>query len=79
MQVISTVNSQITDAVTQADALDIGIAPSMSMSMTYTVMAQTMGMVMHNGAAAQHGMQQIAEASTAVTCALIIAKGAASS
>ncbi len=56
----------------------IGLAPSMSMSLTYTVMAQTIGMIMHNGAETQHGMQQIAEAATTQACALILAKGAAS-
>ncbi len=52
--------------------MSVGMAPSASMSMVYTVMAQTIGMVMHNGAETQHGMQQIASAATTQTCAKIL-------
>lgn len=74
---LGTVNSQITDAVTQAAVLTTGQAAAVSMGLTYLVMAQTIGMVMANAVTAQRGMQRIAEASVVVTTAAIISKGLA--
>ncbi len=42
-------------------------------------MADTIGLVMHNAVTAQRNMQTLANAAVAVTCALIIDKGAAPS
>ncbi len=56
----------------------IGQGPATAMSMTYAVMAQTIGMVMHNGVVAQRNSQMVAGAATTSTCALVLAKGAPS-
>ena len=71
------VNSQITDAVTQANSLAIGEGPALSMAMVYAVMSETVGMVMHNAVTAQSGMQTISKSAATVVCSLIISKGAA--
>lgn len=73
------VNPQVTDAITQINSLSIGEGPSLSMALVSEVMAETMGMVMHNAVTAQGGMQVIAKSATTVVCALIISKGAMSS
>ena len=48
------------------------------MALTYTVMADTIGRVMHNAATAQQGMQIIGSAATTTVCSLIVAVGVAS-
>lgn len=47
------------------------------MALTYTVMADTIGRVMHNAATAQQSMQTIGTASTTIVTALIVAVGVA--
>ena len=69
-------NSQVTDAITQANALAVGEGPAASMAMVNAVMAETLGMMMHNAITAQNGMQTIAKSATAVVCSLIISQGA---
>ncbi len=52
-------------------------APAAALAMAEAVMADTIGLVMHNAVVAQRNMQTLTNAAVAVTCALIIAKGAA--
>ena len=52
-------------------------APAAALAMAEAAMADTIGLVMHNAVTAQRNMQTLANAAVAVTCALIIAKGAA--
>ena len=68
-----TVNSQITDAVTQANTSAIGLAPPLSMALTYMAMADSVGKLMENAVAGQQNGSTIGGAATAVTCATIIA------
>lgn len=63
------------DQVARTSAPIAGQAAAVSMGMTDLVMAQTIGLVMQNAVTAQRGMQQIAQASVAVTSALIVVKG----
>lgn len=72
-------NTQITDAVALTNTAAVGIGPSLSMSMTYVAMADSIGLVMRNAAVAEHNLQAVALAATTQVCALIIAKGAAPS
>lgn len=72
-----TVNSQITDAVTQSDTAVIGLSPSLSLSFTYAAAAQSISRLMSNAVTTQHGSQICREAATAVTCAMILAFGMA--
>lgn len=72
-----TVDSQITDAVTQSNVSVIGLSPSLSLSFTYAAAAQSITRLMNNAVTIQYGSQLCGEAATAVTCALIIAAGAA--
>lgn len=66
------VNSQITDSVTQVVSNAIGQGSSQSMAMINTVMAETLGMFMHNAVNAQHNSQMIGTASTTSTCARML-------
>ncbi len=70
-----TVNDQITDAVTQGIAAVLGHAPAESSAMLDAVMAETLGMSMHNAVTAQHNMQMVSAASVTATCARIIQGG----
>jgi len=72
---MSTVNSQIVDAARQANNLAIDQGAPLSMANTYMAAASSTGIIMANAALVQQGTQQIAQASVAVTCALIISKG----
>lgn len=72
-----TVNSMITDAVTQSNVAVVGLSPSLSLSFTYAAAAQSIARLMNNAVTTQHGSQICREAATAVTCALILAFGVA--
>jgi killing trait domain-containing protein len=74
---MSTVNAQIVDAARQSNDIVIGQGAQLSLAVTYMAAANSIGLIMTNAALTQQGTQQIAQASTAVTCALIVAKGSA--
>jgi hypothetical protein len=67
------VNSQITDAVTQANVKVVADAPAQSMAALYTTMSHSLGLAMLNAQNIQHGMQQISQAIVSAACAKIIA------
>jgi hypothetical protein len=71
-----TVNGQVLEAAGLGSAVTVGAAPATAMAMTYATGADTIGMVMHNAVTAQHGMQTVARAAVATTCAYIIAAAA---
>ncbi|HET9226003.1 MAG TPA: RebB family R body protein [Thermoanaerobaculia bacterium] len=60
----STVNSQITDAVTQSNVKVLGEVPAMAMGTIYQTMAQSVGLSMQNAVSAQQQMNVIAQAAT---------------
>lgn len=59
------VNSQITDAVTQANVTVLGEAPAMAMSSLYQTMAHSLGLMFENAVAAQQQQNILAQAATA--------------
>jgi len=67
-----TVNSQITDAVTQANVKVVAEAPAQSMALLYQVMAHSMSLAMQNSMQSQGGLQQIGNAITATACKMIL-------
>ncbi len=67
-----TVNSQITDAVTQTNVTVVGEAPAQSMAMVYQSMAHATSLLMQNAVMAQGGMQQINSAVVASACQRIM-------
>jgi len=73
---MASVNSQIVDAARRANGLSLSSAAELSMAETYIAAAHAIGLVMYNAAAVQQGTQQIAQASTATTCARIVKNGA---
>jgi hypothetical protein len=72
----TTVNSQITDAVTQSNVKVLGEAPAQSLAMVYQTMAHSISLAMENAQQAQGGLQQIGNAvtSSAITMILNAAK-----
>ncbi len=60
-----TVNSQITDSVTQSNVKVLADAPAMAMGSLYQTMAHSLGILMENAVAAQQNMSAIAQAATA--------------
>ena len=60
----TTVNPQITDAVTQSNVKVIGEAPAMAMSTLYQAMAHSTGILFENAVAAQQQMTVLAQAAT---------------
>lgn len=75
---MSAVNSQVLDSVTQVDTLNVGIAASTAMGMTYIAMADSISKVMQNASTAQQNGQLVASAATATTCAMIVKNGTSS-
>jgi hypothetical protein len=71
----TTVNSQITDSVTQTNVKVVGKAPAMAMSALYQTMAQSTGILMQNAVAAQQQMSIISQATTTQGVAMIYAAG----
>lgn len=64
-------------AVASANALDVGLAPSIAMGMTYVSMADSLGLAMANAVANQQRSQVVADAAVTQVLVLIIAAGAA--
>lgn len=60
----TSVNSQITDAVTQTNVKVVAEAPAQSMAMVYQTMAHSISLAMENAMQAQGGLQQIGNAVT---------------
>lgn len=56
------VNSQITDAVTQANVKVLADAPAMAMGSIYQTLAHSLGIAMENAAANQQSANQVAQA-----------------
>ena len=59
------VNSQITDAITQANVMNIGLAPAQSLGTLYQTTAQAVGTAMQNAVANQQNNYSLSLASTA--------------
>ena len=69
---MSTVNDQVTDAVTQINALLTGGAGSQSMGMLDIAGAETMGMSMFNAVTAQQNAQTSSSAAATASCAKML-------
>jgi len=68
----ATVNDQITDSVSQSNAMVIGAAASEAMSLLDLVSAETLGMSMHNAVTAQQNAQMSTNASVTASCARML-------
>ena len=62
---VKSVNSQITDAITQSNTMIIGLAPAQSMGTLYQTTAQAVGVAVQNAVANQQHMYSLSLASTA--------------
>lgn len=67
-----TVNSQITDSVTQIVALLTGLSPSQSMGMLDAVLLDTLGMAMHNAVSRQQNSHMASQAAVTAACARML-------
>ena len=67
-----TVNSQITDAVTQANVKVLGEAPAEALGMVFQSMSNSVGLSLENATQTQGGMQQVANACTSSVVALVL-------
>ena len=72
-------SSRSVTAVVSANALNVGLAPSIAMGMCYVAMADSLGLAMGNAVANQQRDQVLAGAALAQVLSLIIAAGAAGS
>jgi hypothetical protein len=70
---MSSTNSQIIEAGIQSGTLTAERGASLSMGATFMAAANSIGLVMYNAVAVQQGTQQIAQATVATTCALMVA------
>ncbi len=66
------VNSQVTDAVTQANVKVLGEAPAQSIALVYQSMAHSISLAMQNAQQAQGGLQQIGNAVTSSAVTMIM-------
>jgi hypothetical protein len=69
---LGTVNSQIVDSVTNVVTLLSSQAPSQSFGMLDAVMAETLGMAMHNAVSRQQGASVISSAAVTAACARML-------
>ncbi len=60
----TSVNNQITDAVTQSNVTVIGEAPAMALSSLYQTMAHSLGLMFENAVSAQQQQNILAQAAT---------------
>ncbi|NEQ40437.1 MAG: RebB like protein [Okeania sp. SIO3I5] len=67
-----TVNSQITDSITQSNTNVLGGSPAQSMGLVYQTMAHSISLAMQNAVATQSAMQQINVAVVSTTCKKIV-------
>jgi len=72
----ATVNSQVTDAVTQANVKVLGESPAEAAGLVYQSYSNSVGLALENAMSTQGGMQQVANASTSSVCTMIIKAGA---
>ena len=70
-----TVNTQITDAVTQTNVKVLGEAPAEAVAVASQAMAHAVGLAMENATMTQGGMQQINNTTTASIIALVMQAG----
>jgi hypothetical protein len=69
---VGTVNSQILDSTTGVLTLLSGQAPSQAFSLLDAVMAETLGMAMHNAISRQQGAGVISSAAVTAACAKML-------
>jgi hypothetical protein len=72
---MATVNTQITDAVTQTNVKVLGEAPAEAVAVASQAMAHAVGLAMENATMTQGGMQQINNTTTASIIALVMQAG----
>ncbi len=69
------VNSQITDAVTQANVAALGLSPAVAAGVLYQAVAQAAGNAALNATSAQQQGNILAAATTATGVSLVYASG----
>ncbi len=74
----ATVNSQITDAVTQNNLKVVGESPAQALGMAYQALAHSTGLAMENAMQSQGGMQQITNTATSACVTMIVKTGGSS-
>jgi hypothetical protein len=67
----TTLNDQITDTITQANAQALGLAPAVAMGSLYQATAQALANAAHNATMAQQQMYVTAQAATTAGVALL--------
>ena len=74
----TSVNSQITDSVTQANVKVLGDAPAMALSNLYQATAQALGNAAHNATTSQQQTNVTAQAATTMGVATLYSLDTAS-
>ena len=64
MAAAETVNSQVTDSITQVNVKNLGDAPAMAVGQLYQTMAHSTGIMFENQVNAQHELNLAAQAAT---------------
>ena len=68
----TSVNSQITDSVTQANTEVLGTAPAVAMGNLYQATAQALANAAHNATVAQQQLYVMAQAATTMGVSLLL-------
>ncbi|MCD9030549.1 RebB family R body protein [Luteimonas sp. Y-2-2-4F] len=68
----TTVNAQITDAVTQTNVKVVAEAPAQAIASLYQVVSHATGLAVQNAVHSQHAMNQISTAVVSKACQLIM-------
>ena len=70
----TSVNSQITDAVTQTNVKVLGEAPAMALGMLYQTLSSSIGIAAQNAVSAQQNLHSISAATTTACVAAILGR-----
>lgn len=71
----TSVNAQITDAITQSNVINVGEAPAVALAIATQALAQAAGLAAQNAVQAQGAMQQINNAATSALVTQIMQAG----
>lgn len=66
------VNNQITDSVTQANTMNLGVSPAMAMANLYQATSQALANAAHNATIAQQQNNIAAQAATTAGVAMLL-------
>ena len=70
----STVNPQVTDAITQTNVEVLGLSPAVATANLYQMVSQAIGNASNNATSTQQGLDLVLTSVVSVGCAVVMAQ-----